>query len=55
MKDKLLYVIGMPKQYADADLLRSEDFYGQFGQPERIVINHNPRKEHESGARAYET
>jgi len=47
VKDCLLYVIGVPKAYADVDLLRSKNFYGQFGSVQRIVINHNPKKEND--------
>jgi hypothetical protein len=47
VKDSLLYVIGVPKAYADVDLLRSKNFYGQFGSVQRIVINHNPKKEND--------
>lgn len=42
VKDKLLYVIGIPKSFAEESLLKSDKFYGQFGQLEKIVINHNP-------------
>jgi hypothetical protein len=45
VKEQLLYVIGLPKSYADAELLKSYHFYGQFGRPEKIVINYNPKKE----------
>ena len=55
MKEKLLYVIGIPKTYADEYLLASEDFFGQFGNLERIVINHNPKKESEHTNRIYDS
>jgi len=49
-------VIGLPKQYANTDLLKSQEFCGQFGKAERIVINHNPKKEiNDSFARVYES
>jgi hypothetical protein len=41
--DSLLYVIGVPKKFADIDLLKSEKFCGLYGVPKRIVINHNPK------------
>ena len=55
VKDSLLYVIGVPKAYADVDLLRSKNHYGQFGTVQRIVINHNPKKENDSFCRVYES
>ena len=55
VKEKLLYVIGIPKTFADELLLASEDFFGQFGSLEKIVINHNPKKESEFANRIYES
>ena len=39
VKDKLLYIIGIPKKFASEEILRSEVFCRQFGYPEKIVIN----------------
>ena len=55
VKDRLLYVIGIPKYFADVELLSSEDFFRQFGALEKIVINHNPKKENEYTNRTYES
>jgi hypothetical protein len=55
VKEKLLYVIGIPKTFADESLLASENFFGQFGDLEKIVINHNPKKESEYLNRTYES
>lgn len=45
IKEKLLYVIGMPKAFADEELLSSQNFFGQYGKLERIVINRGPSKQ----------
>lgn len=55
VKEKLLYVIGIPKTFADESLLASESYFGQFGNLEKIVINHNPKKESEHSNRVYES
>lgn len=55
IKEQLLYIIGLPKTVADNELLASDGFCGQFGKPERIVINHNPKKEFPATTRAYES
>jgi len=47
VKEKLLYVIGIPKTFSNEGLLSSEDYFGQFGNLEKIVINNNPKKESE--------
>ena len=47
VKEKLLYIIGVPRRYAEEKTLRSEKFCGQFGVAERIVINHNPKDVYE--------
>lgn len=49
-------MIGVPKAFANVELLKSHEFYGQFGRPEKIVINHNPKKEiNDSFSRVYES
>ena len=53
IKEKLLYIIGIPRRFANPDLLRSHAFCGQFGQPERIVINHNPKDVYEGQVAVY--
>jgi hypothetical protein len=55
IKEQLLYIIGLPKTVADSELLASDGFCGQFGKPERIVINYNPKKEFPASTRAYES
>ena len=39
VREKILYLIGIPKKYATDEILRSPHFCGQYGTPERIVIN----------------
>lgn len=41
--DNLLYIIGVPRRFADEQLLKSDKLCGLFGSPKRIVINHNPK------------
>ena len=53
VKEKLLYVIGIPRKYASDDTLRSRDFLGQFGQADRIVINYNPKDVYEGQVAVY--
>ena len=48
VKEKLLYIIGVPRKYAEEKILRSNKFCGQFGIAERIVINHNPKDVYEN-------
>jgi hypothetical protein len=47
IKERLLYVIGIPREFSDLKLLKSESWYGRFGCHEQILINHNPKKENE--------
>ena len=54
IKEKLLYVIVIPREFSDLKLLRDESWYGQFGCLEQILINHNPKKENEE-RRMYES
>ncbi|KAM0679599.1 hypothetical protein GINT2_002229 [Glugoides intestinalis] len=35
----LVYVIGIPQRYADEDTLRKTEFFGQFGNIKKIIIN----------------
>ena len=53
VKEKLLYVIGIPRRYATDDILRSQAFCGQFGALERIVINYNPKDVYEGQVAVY--
>ena len=53
VRDKLLYVIGIPRKYASEDILRSKDFFGQYGKTERIVINYNPKDVYEGRVAVY--
>ena len=53
VREKLLYVIGIPRKYASDEILRSKQFCGQFGQPERIVINYNPKDVYEGQVAVY--
>jgi hypothetical protein len=53
VKDKLLYMIGIPRKYAADNILRSRAFCGKFGQPERIVINYNPKEVYEGQVAVY--
>jgi len=47
IKEKLLYVIGIPREFSDLSKLRSESWFGQFGCHEQILVNHNPKKEND--------
>ena len=53
VKEKLLYVIGIPRRYASDEILRSKSFCGQYGQIERIVINYNPKDVYEGQVAVY--
>ncbi|KCZ81520.1 hypothetical protein H312_01098 [Anncaliia algerae PRA339] len=35
----LVYVIGIPHKYASEEILKSKNFFGQFGEIKKIVIN----------------
>ncbi|KAF0685145.1 Aste57867_22916 [Aphanomyces stellatus] len=39
MQRNLVYVIGLPVHYADDDLLRSKDCFGQYGRIVKAVVN----------------
>ena len=53
VREKLLYVIGIPRKYASDEILRSKQFCGQFGQVDRIVINYNPKDVYEGQVAVY--
>ena len=53
IKERLLYLIGIPRRYADSEVIRSEAFCGQFGYSEQIVINYNPKDVYEGKVAAY--
>ena len=53
VREKLLYVIGIPRKYASDEILRSKQFCGQFGQADRIVINYNPKDVYEGQVAVY--
>jgi len=53
VKEKLLYVIGIPRRFASEEVMRSKAFFGQFGQLERIVINYNPKDVYEGLVAVY--
>lgn len=35
----LVYVIGIPQKYANEDILKSTEFFGQFGVIKKLVVN----------------
>ena len=35
----LVYVIGIPQKYANEDILKSVEFFGQFGMIKKLVVN----------------
>lgn len=35
----LVYIIGIPHKYAEEDILRKQEFFGQFGVIKKIIIN----------------
>ncbi|KAM0679168.1 hypothetical protein BDAP_000034 [Binucleata daphniae] len=39
IQKNLVYVIGIPHKYADDDLLKKHEFFGQFGQIRKFVLN----------------
>lgn len=53
VKEKLLYVIGIPRRYANDEVMRSKAFFGQYGQLDRIVINYNPKDVYEGQVAVY--
>ena len=53
VREKLLYVIGIPRKYASDEILRSKQFFGQYGQADRIVINYNPKDVYEGQVAVY--
>lgn len=36
----LLYVIGLPRKFAQEETVRQPRFFGQFGKIQRVLINH---------------
>jgi len=36
----LLYVIGLPRKFAQEETMRQARFFGQFGKIQRVLINH---------------
>lgn len=53
VKEKLLYVIGIPRRFASEEVLMSKAFCGKFGTPERIVINRYPKDVYEGQVAVY--
>ena len=53
VREKLLYVIGIPRRFAVEEVLMSKAFFGQFGKPDRIVINYNPKDVYEGQVAVY--
>ena len=53
VREKILYLIGIPKKYATDEILRSPHFCGQYGTPERIVINQTAREAYEGQVSVY--
>ena len=53
VRERLLYVIGIPRKYASDEILRSKHFCGQYGQIDRIVINYNPKDVYEGQVAVY--
>ena len=51
--DNLLYIIGVPKRFANERLIASKEFCGQYGNPRRIVINHNPKDDYSGQVAVY--
>lgn len=39
MQKNLVYVIGIPQKYADEVILRKQEFFGQFGDIKKVIIN----------------
>lgn len=39
MQRNLVYVIGIPQKYAEEDILRRQEFFGQFGTIKKVIIN----------------
>ncbi|KAJ1673222.1 transcriptional repressor general negative regulator of transcription subunit 4, partial [Spiromyces aspiralis] len=46
VQKNLVYVIGLPAHIATEEVLRSHDYFGQFGKINKIVIN---RRQHQGG------
>jgi len=53
IKDRLLYIIGIPKRIADKELLMRNEFCGQYGTIEKIVINYQPKDVYEGQCAVY--
>lgn len=39
IQKNLVYVIGIPQKYADENILRRNEFFGQFGSIKKIIVN----------------
>ncbi|KAI5149279.1 CCR4-NOT transcription complex subunit 4 [Enteropsectra breve] len=39
IQKNLVYVIGLPQKYADENILRRHEFFGQFGNIKKIIVN----------------
>lgn len=39
MQRNLVYIIGIPQKYAEEDILRKQEFFGQFGIIKKVIIN----------------
>lgn len=43
IRENMIYAIGLPSQLADEDLLKKDEYFGQYGKVKRIVINMAPK------------
>lgn len=39
MQRNLVYIIGIPQKYAEEEILRKQEFFGQFGTIKKVIIN----------------
>ncbi|KAJ3176007.1 transcriptional repressor general negative regulator of transcription subunit 4 [Irineochytrium annulatum] len=39
VQKNLIYVLGMPAKYCTEEILRGQDFFGQFGKISRVIVN----------------
>ena len=53
VQDNLLYVIGIPMHLADEALLMSRRFFGQYGEVQRLRVNHQPKDSYEGQSAVY--
>lgn len=53
VKEKLLYLIGIPRKFANQEVIRSDPYCGQFGYSEQVVINFNPKDVYEGRVAVY--